>query len=113
MPRETYYGFLYRDFQKAKQDFGTIIAEVQVAPWLTLTNRVARGAFGARLHRHAAEQSDRDHGQSRLAEPLSGHRRARQVSDATFKFDTGPVKHTLVVGAEFSQEKVMRDTYAA
>ncbi|KIZ36789.1 TonB-dependent receptor, partial [Rhodopseudomonas palustris] len=29
-----------------------------------------------------------------------------------FKFDTGAVKHALVTGAEVSQEKVSRDTYA-
>ena len=44
VPRETYYGFLNRDFQKAKQDFGTITTEVQVAPFLTLTNKSRRSA---------------------------------------------------------------------
>jgi catecholate siderophore receptor len=33
-------------------------------------------------------------------------------TDLTYKFDTGPVKHTMVAGAEVSRESVMRDTYA-
>ncbi|MDP1909116.1 MAG: TonB-dependent receptor, partial [Hyphomicrobium sp.] len=112
VPRETYYGFVNRDFQKAKQDFGTITAEVQVAPFLTLTNR------------SRAERSVLDYIGTLPSNPtattvnLASQSRYQvtdvlaNVSDATFKFDTGPVKHTLVTGAEFSQEKVMRDTYA-
>ena len=112
VPRETYYGFLYRDFQKAKQDFGTIIAEVQVSPFLTLTNK------------SRAERSILDYIGTLPSNPtattvnLASQSRYQvtdvlaNVSDATFRFDTGPVKHTLVTGAEFSQEQVMRDTYA-
>ncbi len=112
VPRETYYGFLYRDFQKAKQDFGTITTEVQVAPFLTLTNK------------SRAERSVLDYIGTLPSNPtattvnLASQSRYQvtdvlaNVSDATFRFDTGPVKHTMVAGAEFSQEKVMRDTYA-
>ncbi len=32
-------------------------------------------------------------------------------SDATFKFDTGPWKHTTVTGVELSNERVSIDTY--
>ncbi|MES2195952.1 MAG: TonB-dependent receptor [Pseudomonadota bacterium] len=112
VPRETYYGFVNRDFQKAKQDFGTITTEVQVAPFLTLTNRsrAARSVLDyiGTLPSNPTATTVNLASQSRyqVTDVLAN------VSDATFKFDTGPVKHTMVAGAEFSQEKVMRDTYA-
>lgn len=112
VPRETYYGFVYRDFQKAKQDFGTVTTEIQVSPFVTLTNksRAERSILNyiGTLPNNPTATTVNLASQSRyqVTDVLAN------VSDATFKFDTGPVKHTLVAGAEFSQEKVMRDTYA-
>jgi catecholate siderophore receptor len=112
VPRETYYGFVNRDFQKAQQDFGTLTAEVKLTPDITLSNRsrAARSVLDyiGTLPSNPTATTVNLASQSRyqVTDVLANQ------SDATFKFDTGPIKHALVTGAEFSQEKVMRDTYA-
>jgi catecholate siderophore receptor len=112
VPRETYYGFVNRDFQKATQDFGTLIMEADVTPWMTITNK------------SRAERSVLDYIGTLPSNPtastvnLSSQSRYQvtdvlaNVTDATFRFNHGPIKHTLVVGAEFSREAVSRDTYS-
>jgi len=40
VPRDTYYGFVNRDFQKVQQDFGTLNAEYIVNDFVTLNNKV-------------------------------------------------------------------------
>ena len=112
VPRETYYGFVNRDFQKARQDFGTLNAEVAITPWMTVSNktRVARSIldYVGTLPSNSTATTVTLSSQSRyqVTDVVAN------VTDATFKFDVGPVKHALVVGGEVSQEKVMRDTYA-
>ena len=39
VPRDTYYGFVNRDFQKAKLDFGTVNTEVAITPFITFNNK--------------------------------------------------------------------------
>ncbi|MBI5129518.1 MAG: TonB-dependent receptor [Rhodopseudomonas palustris] len=112
VPRETYYGFVNRDFQKAKQDFGTVIGEFNITPDLTLSNRsrAARSVLDyiGTLPSNPTATTVQLASQSRyqVTDVLANQ------TDLTYKFDTGPVKHTLIGGAEVSQEKVMRDTYA-
>lgn len=112
VPRDTYYGFVFRDFQRAQQDFGTINAEVAITPWLTVTNKSRAGRsvldYVGTLPNNPTATTVNLGSQSRyqVTDVLAN------VTDATFKGDLGPIRHTLVVGTEFSQEKVMRDTYA-
>jgi catecholate siderophore receptor len=109
--RNTYYGFVNRDFQKASQDFGTVNAEVKITPDITLSNktRLERSIldYVGTLPSSATDTTVRLSSQSKYQVTDT----VANVTDATFKFDTGPVKHTTIVGAEFSQEKVMRDNY--
>ncbi|CAN5294539.1 TonB-dependent receptor [soil metagenome] len=109
--RNTYYGFVNRDFQKATQDFGTVNAEVKLTPDITLANktRVERSVldYVGTLPSSATDTTVRLSSQSKYQVTDT----VANVTDATFKFDTGPVKHTTIIGAEFSQEKVMRDNY--
>ncbi len=112
VPRDTWYGFVNRDFQKAKQDFGTLNIEYEFSPILTVSNktRVAHSVLdyiGTLPNNPTATTVNLD-----IAEPLSDHRRLREPHRRDVQFNTGAVKHALVVGAEFSQEKVRRDTYA-
>jgi catecholate siderophore receptor len=113
LPRDTYYGFVNRDFQKAKQDFGTVNTEVAITPFITFNNKTR------------IERSVLDYIGTLPSNPtpagtvtLSSQSRyqvtdvAANLTDFTFKFNSGPIKHAVVTGAEFSQEKVMRDTYA-
>jgi catecholate siderophore receptor len=112
LPRDTWYGFVNRDFQKVQQDFGTLNTEIEVNPYVTLNNktRVARSVLDyiGTLPSNPTDTTVRLASQSRyqVTDVVANQ------TDATFKFQTGPVKHALVVGAEVSQEKVWRDTYA-
>jgi catecholate siderophore receptor len=111
VPRETYYGFVNRDFQKARQDFGTVIGELKITPDITLTNktRLERSIldYVGTLPSNATATTATLSAQSRyqVTDVVAN------VTDATFKFDTGGVKNTLVAGVEISQESVMRDNY--
>ncbi|MFZ0422674.1 MAG: TonB-dependent receptor plug domain-containing protein [Xanthobacteraceae bacterium] len=40
VPRDTYYGFVNRDFQRVQQDFGTIDGEYRLNDFVTLSNKV-------------------------------------------------------------------------
>jgi catecholate siderophore receptor len=111
VPRETYYGFVNRDFQKARQDFGTLIAEVNLTPDITLTNKT-------RLQRSVLDYvGTLPNNPTATTVSLSAQSRYQvtdvvaNVTDATFRFDTGGVKNTLVTGVEVSQESIMRDNY--
>ncbi|MCX7321129.1 MAG: TonB-dependent receptor [Hyphomicrobiales bacterium] len=111
VPRETYYGFVNRDFQKARQDFGTLIAEVNLTPDISLTNKT-------RLQRSVLDYvGTLPNNPTATTVSLSAQSRYQvtdvvaNVTDATFRFDTGGVKNTLVTGVEVSQESIMRDNY--
>jgi catecholate siderophore receptor len=112
VPRETYYGFINRDFQKAQQDFGTVTGEFAITPDLTLSNRSRAGRsvldYIGTLPSNPTATTVQLASQSRyqVTNVLANQ------TDLTYKFDTGPVKHTVIGGAEVSRESVMRDTYA-
>jgi catecholate siderophore receptor len=112
VPRETYYGFVNRDFQRARQDFGTVTGEFAITPDLTLTNR-SRAAHSVLdyigtlpSNPTATTVSLASQSRYQTTDVLANQ------TDLTYKFDTGGVKHTMVGGAEISRESVMRDTYA-
>ncbi|ABE40559.1 TonB-dependent receptor, plug [Rhodopseudomonas palustris BisB5] len=112
VPRNTYYGFVNRDFQKAQQDFGTLTGEFNITPDITLSNRTraARSVLDyiGTLPSNPTATTVSLASQSRyqVTDVLANQ------TDLTYKFDTGPIKHALITGAEVSQEKVMRDNYA-
>ncbi|QQO12272.1 TonB-dependent receptor [Bradyrhizobium diazoefficiens] len=113
VPRGTWYGFLNRDFQTARQDFGTLTGEYKPTDNITLTSRTRM------------EQSTLEYIGTLPQSPIttnpdpttwkftaSAQSRNQWVDvianqeDATFKFDTGPVRHTAVTGLEVSNERV-------
>ncbi|WP_445432969.1 TonB-dependent receptor [Bradyrhizobium betae] len=113
IPRGTWYGLLNRDFQTARQDFGTLTAEYKPTNNITLTSRTRM------------EQSTLEYIGTLPQSPIttnpdptkwtvtaSAQSRNQWVDvianqeDATFKFDTGPVKHTAVTGLEVSNERI-------
>ncbi len=111
--RATFYGFVNRDFQKTRQDLGTLDAEYKVNDWLTVSNKT-------RLERSVLNyigtipESPSLPTLTFTANPQSRYQTANVIAnqtDATFKFDTGPIKHTAVVGTEFSHERVSIDSY--
>ena len=85
IPRGNWYGFLNRDFQTARQDFGTGHARVQGQRGHHAQQQGARRAFAAELYRHAAAEPDDDQLQSaaldhdgECAEPLPERGRVGQ-----------------------------------
>lgn len=113
VPRGTWYGFLNRDFQTARQDFGSLTGEYKPTDNITLTSRTRM------------EQSTLEYIGTLPQAPIttnpdpttwkftpSAQSRNQWVDvianqeDATFKFDTGPVRHTAVTGFEVSNERV-------
>ncbi|HEX4411691.1 MAG TPA: TonB-dependent receptor [Xanthobacteraceae bacterium] len=134
VPQATYYGFVNRDFQRVQQDFGTVNTEYKVNDLITWTNKIRDersildyvGTIPEQGTSTAPGACNSTQGGTNFKNPnpatwqvcLNPQSRYQVVttqadqSAATFKFDTGPVQHTLVAGAEFQHEKVSIDTYA-
>lgn len=118
VPRNTYYGFVYRDFQKVTQDIGTVSAEVHVNDNVTLNNRfrLERSVldYVATLPEAPVTTNANPLLWTFNANPKSRYQVTNVIAnqtDATFKYDTGPVKHTSIVGVEVSRERVSIDSY--
>lgn len=113
IPRGTWYGLLNRDFQTARQDFGTLTGEYKPTSNITLTSRTRM------------EQSTLEYIGTLPQSPIttnpdptkwtitaSAQSRNQWVDvianqeEAAFKFNTGAVKHTAVTGLEVSNERI-------
>lgn len=113
VPRGTWYGFLNRDFQTARQDFGTLTAEYKPTNDITLTSRTRM------------EQSTLEYIGTLPQSPIttnpdptkwtitaSAQSRNQWVDvianqeEAAFKFNTGSIKHTAATGLEISNERI-------
>jgi catecholate siderophore receptor len=127
VPRDTFYGFDNRDFQKVQQDFGTINSEYIVNDFITLSNKIRDERSILNYVGTIPEQSASCNGTATslagtnpanwtvCLNPLSRYQVTTVQADqtaATIKFDTGPVKNTVVTGVEVSHEKVSIDTYS-
>ena len=133
IPRQTYYGFLDRDFQVATQDIGTITSEYRVTDALVFTNKFRDehsilnyiGTLPEQGTGGAGRCNSNPGGVSSFTNPnpaawlvcLNPQSRF-QVTDvladealATLKFNTGPVRNTLVTGTQISGERVSIDSY--
>ncbi|MDE1146094.1 MAG: TonB-dependent siderophore receptor [Azospirillaceae bacterium] len=124
--RDTYYGIVNRDFTNSTQDMGTLNAEWDVNDWLTLENKF-RGSHSLLDYIGTIPENPSATGvtapYSSNATHFSGYVQLNAQSryetadvladqpQATVKFDTGPLKHTLVAGGEFSNEKISIDSY--
>ncbi|MFV0279309.1 MAG: TonB-dependent receptor domain-containing protein [Rhodoblastus sp.] len=116
--RNTWYGFLGRDFTRVRQDMGTVAAEYKLTDNITLSSKFRREQsvldyVGTLAQGPSIVGSAFPGGQVVLV-PQSRYQTTAVIAnqnDATIKFDTGPLKHTSVVGTEFSHEQVMRDNY--
>jgi catecholate siderophore receptor len=129
VPRDTYYGFTDRDFQKTTQDMGTVIADWRVNDALTFTNKFRAeqsllSYIGTLPEQGTSKTGCNTHGGNFTnpnpaawvvcLNPQSRFQVTNVVADeglATIKFDTGPVRNTLVTGATISHEQVNIDTY--
>ena len=119
IPRQNWYGFLNRDFQTARQDFGTGTIEYKVNDAVTLTSKV-RGEHSLLNYIGTLPQNPiTTNADPRLwTTTASAQSRFQNVdvwanqNEATFKVDTGGVKHTAVFGVEYTNENISIDRYA-
>jgi catecholate siderophore receptor len=118
VPRDTYYGFVNRDFQKATQDIGTVAAEADVSEALKLSTRFRAERsvlnYVGTIPESPVTTDPNPLNWTFTANPQSRYQVANTYanqSDATYKFDIGSWKNTAVGGVEFSQERVSIDTY--
>jgi catecholate siderophore receptor len=119
IPRNTYYGFVNRDFQKIRQDFATVGAEYQVNDFITLTSKFRREQaflnYVGTLAEAPSIAGSAFPGGTVSYNPQSRYQPTAVLAnqnDMTIKWFTGPWKQTTVVGTEFSHEQVTRDSYA-
>ncbi|MBS0219694.1 MAG: TonB-dependent receptor [Proteobacteria bacterium] len=126
VPRYTYYGITNRDFTQTTQDMGTVDLEWRANDWLTLENKF-RASYSLLNYIGTIPENPSASGPTApyASTPthFSGYTQLNAQSryepvwviadqpQATFKFNTGPVKNTTIVGAEFSRERVSIDTY--
>ena len=119
IPRNNWYGFINRDFQFARQDFGTLTAEYKPTENVTLTSRTraehATLAYIGTLPNAPVTTNPDPTKWTFTASPQSRNQFVDILAnqeDATFKFNTGSVKHTAVTGIEFSNERVGINRYS-
>lgn len=118
IPRQNWYGFVNRDWQTARQDFGTLTLEYKPTDNITLSSRT-RGEHSLLAYIGTLPQSPitTNPDPTKWTFTASAQSRNQWVDvwanqeDATFKFDTGSVKHTAVVGLEVSNERIGIDRY--
>ncbi|HEY9453313.1 MAG TPA: TonB-dependent receptor [Bradyrhizobium sp.] len=118
IPRQNWYGFVNRDFQTARQDFGTLVGEFKITDSITLTSRTRAEhsllAYIGTLPNSPNTTSPNPAAWTFTASPQSRNQWVDILAnqeEATFKFDTGAVKHNAAVGVEFSNERVGIDRY--
>jgi catecholate siderophore receptor len=124
VPRNTYYGITNRDFTKTTQNMGTLDGQYVVNDWLTLSNKARQsysilnyigtipenpsGAFAS-----MASSATSFLGLTEL-NAQSRFETAAVLADQpelTAKFNTGPIKNTVVFGSEFDRERISINTY--
>jgi len=118
--RNNFYGFVNRDFFRTGQDIGTINAEVQITPDLTISNKIRESRSTQNYIGTLPESPTLAAGAPFTAYTLTANPQSRfQVTDvfanqteATYKFDDGVgFKHTLLAGVEYDRERSSIDSY--
>ena len=119
VPRNNFYGFVDRDFFKVQQDIATANLEVKFTPDITFSSKFRAQRSVLDYVGTLPEGPNITNANPRLwtvnANPQSRYQITEVLAnqtDLTFKFDTGPVKHTTVVGVEVSSERLSLDGYA-
>ncbi len=115
VPRNTYYGFVYRDFTKTTQNIGTLNAEYQVNPNFTIDSKFRQGYSILNYIGTIPEKPT----PATLPNTVTLNAQSRfqtsavlaNQTEGTFKFDTGPIHNTAVLGGDVSQERISIDSY--
>ncbi|HVR56565.1 MAG TPA: TonB-dependent receptor, partial [Pseudolabrys sp.] len=117
--RNTFYGFVNRDYYSIKQDIGTFGGEVAITPDLMLSNktRVQRSVLDyiGTLPESPITTATNPAVGTLSANPQSRYQVTQNVAnqtEATYKFDVGGWKNTALGGVEISREIASIDKYA-
>jgi catecholate siderophore receptor len=115
--RNNFFGFIYRDFFQVQQDIGTVNTEVKITPDLTLSDkvRVSRSLnnYIGTLPESPSAPTPRTSA-TLTANPQSRYQTTDVLanqSEATYKFNNGDFKHTLLAGVEVDRETSSIDKY--
>ena len=118
VPRNNFYGFVNRDFQKTKQDIGTLNAQYDVNNAVSVTNkfRVERSVLNylGTLPEGPVITNPNPLLWTVSANPQSRYQVTDVIANQTegvFKFDTGPWRNYAVAGVEISRETISRNSY--
>ncbi|MCP3469290.1 TonB-dependent receptor [Bradyrhizobium sp. CCGUVB1N3] len=113
IPRQNWYGLINRDWQTARQDFGTLTGEYKPTDNITLTSRTRMEqsmlAYIGTLPQSPVTTNPDPTKWTFTASAQSRNQWVDVVAnqeDATFKFNTGSVKHTAVTGLEVANERI-------
>ena len=115
--RDNFYGFANRDFFEVKQDIGTINTEVHVTPDLVISDKLRASQS---LNNYIGTLAETPIATNPLtmatltANPQSRYQVTNVLAnqaEATYKFDTGAFKHTLLGGVELDKETSSIDKY--
>lgn len=115
--RDNFYGFANRDFFHVQQDIGTINTEVHVTPDLVISDKMRASRS---LNNYIGTLAETPIATNPLTlatvtvNPQSRYQMTDVLanqSEATYKFDTGSFRHTLLGGVELSQERSSIDKY--
>ncbi|WP_375780488.1 TonB-dependent receptor [Bradyrhizobium sp. ma5] len=118
--RNNFYGFVNRDFFRTGQDIGTINAEVQITPDLTISNKIRESRSTQKYIGTLPESPTLAAGAPFTAYTLSANPQSRfQVTDvfanqteATYKSVDGlGFKHTTTAGVEYDNERSSIDSF--
>jgi catecholate siderophore receptor len=119
IPRNTYAGFVNRDFQNARQDFGTQTLEYSINENLVLTSKFREERSLLNYVGTLAEApkivSPNFFASTVRYGPQSRYQVTNTLANQTeaiSKFETGPIKHAVVAGVELAREFVTRDRYS-
>jgi catecholate siderophore receptor len=116
--RNNFYGFANRDFFKVQQDIATVATEIHVTPDLVITDKLRASQSINNYIGTLAESANLTNANPLLWTVTANPQSRFQVTDvvanqteATYKFDTGGFKHTLLGGVEVDRETSSIDTY--
>ncbi|WP_298254313.1 TonB-dependent receptor [Bradyrhizobium sp.] len=116
--RNNFYGFIYRDFFRVQQDIGTVNTEVKITPDLTFNDKVR---VSRSLNNYIGTLPESPSAPIPLtaatftANPQSRYQATDVLanqSEATYKFNTGDFKHTILGGVEVDRETSSIDKYS-
>ena len=117
--RNNFYGAVGRDFLKGGSDIGTLNAKYDLTDNLTLHSMTR---YGAVTNAYVVSVPGRAPVQNATTGAWTVTTSATQrnaitryigtMNDATWRFATGGITHTLVAGVEYSQERVRNRRYA-